>query len=345
MVESIRSFQTIGYDLLLLILDAWTAPSFLDRYGFPSKLSPMSKPRPEAVELTYALGAVSRLTGLSPELLRAWERRYGVVEPLRTPGGTRRYRAEDLERLRLLKAAVDAGHRIGNVASLPTDALRGLERPTPERTPPPLDPVLEAVERMDAAEAQRLIGLQLSALGPARFAREFAAPLAHEIGARWSSDGLGIASEHLATSIVRSMLGIALQPTAASVRGPRIAFATPSGERHELGIQMAALTALGAGASPIYLGVELPVEEMLAAVEISHAVALGVGIVSLPTLQAERAVAAIRGGLHEAVRLWIGGAGAPHLAPLDGVETIDDLEELEQRVERLGYERTREVRA
>jgi len=72
----------------------------------------------QALELTYPLRTVARLTGLSPEVLRAWERRYRVVTPARTPGGTRRYSAADLERLRLLKAAVDAGHRIGDVARL-----------------------------------------------------------------------------------------------------------------------------------------------------------------------------------------------------------------------------------
>ena len=66
-------------------------------------------------EVTFPVGAVSKLTGLSPHVLRAWERRYGVVEPLRSEGGTRRYRESDLEKLRLVKAAVDAGHRIGQV--------------------------------------------------------------------------------------------------------------------------------------------------------------------------------------------------------------------------------------
>src|SRR5512134_2440764 len=78
----------------------------------------MAKPRTSAVELTYPLRSASRLTGLSPEVLRAWERRHGVVQPLRTPGGTRRYRASDLERLRLMKAAIEAGHRIGQLAGL-----------------------------------------------------------------------------------------------------------------------------------------------------------------------------------------------------------------------------------
>ena len=70
----------------------------------------MANTRSEDLELTYPLRTAARLTGLSPDLLRAWERRYGVVEPTRTPGGTRRYTAADLERLRLVKAP----HRPGS---------------------------------------------------------------------------------------------------------------------------------------------------------------------------------------------------------------------------------------
>ena len=78
----------------------------------------MAETKTEPLELTYPLRTVARLTGLSPHVLRAWERRYEVVVPLRTEGGTRRYRSADLERLRLVKSAVDAGHRVGQIAQL-----------------------------------------------------------------------------------------------------------------------------------------------------------------------------------------------------------------------------------
>jgi DNA-binding transcriptional MerR regulator len=299
----------------------------------------MERSKSEAIELTYPVGTVARLTGLSPELIRAWERRYGVVEPLRTPGGTRRYSAADLKRLRLVKAAVDAGHRIGQVARLDPAELEqraaGSQAPSTGR----LDEILSALERLDGAEAQRLLSLQLSALGPVRFAREFAVPLVREIGERWAGDRLPIASEHLATGVLRSMLGSALQPSAASLLGPRIVFATPTGERHELGLQMAALTALSAGANPIYLGAELPVEDLLDAVE-RVAAALALSLVTLPPNRAEQAVRAIRGGLPEEVRLWLGGAAATALEPRDGVDCIDSLEAFEQRVALLGFEST-----
>jgi len=295
-------------------------------------------PESERGETTYPLRAAARLTGLSPELLRAWERRYRAVEPLRTPGGTRRYRASDVDRLRLLKAVVDAGYRIGQIAQLDRAELE--RRAAAERAPSAagLEGVLAAVRRLDADETQRLLSVQFAAMGPVRFARELAIPLAREIGDRWADGRLGIASEHLTTAVVRSLLGAALAPNAVSRLGPRIVFATLSGERHELGLQTAALTAMGAGANPIYLGAELPVEELSRAVEEVGASVLGLSVVMRPAEESLSGLAEIRSELPGSVRLWVGGAGSESLEAREGVERIDDLELLERRVALLGFE-------
>lgn len=288
-----------------------------------------------AQEIDYPLRAVARLTGLAPELVRAWERRYRVVTPIRTPGGTRRYSAADLERLRLLKAAVDAGHRIGSVASLDLTELKRVSSPAPSPAGR-LDEIIRALNALEGAESQRLLSLQLSALGATRFARNVALPLLYEIGTRWTNGKMGIAQEHLATGVLRSLLGAALQPTASSLLGRRIIFATPTGERHELGLLMAALTAMGAGANPLYLGPELPVEDLLGAVEDTGAAALAISLVTLPATQAERIVGALRGGLNDNVQLWLGGSAAMALSTQRGVEMIGSLEDLEQRVTLFG---------
>ncbi len=287
----------------------------------------------EASEPTYSLGTTVRLTGLSPELLRAWERRYGVVEPLRTPGGTRRYRASDLERLRLVKSAVDAGHRIGRVAHLADVELRDCASGDSAESPTrPLDAMLAALERLDAGGFQHLLGVQFAALGPREFTAQVASPLVVEIGRRWADGRLNVACEHLATAGLRSTFGAAMQPTARSLMGPRIVFGTPANERHELGLMMAALSALGAGANVVYLGADLPAEEILRAVETTGAAALAISIVTLPAEDAKRSVAALRGGLPDHVPLWLGGAGATNGGPGEGIEQIPSLQALEQRV-------------
>ena len=294
----------------------------------------------DASEITYPLGAVTRLTGLSPHVLRAWERRYHVVEPLRTPGGTRRYRASDLERLRRVKAAVDAGHRISDVADLDDDALARLAEPG-ERPGDPLARALAAVARLDALEAERTIAEQLAALGPVRFAHRFALPLLEAVGEGWASDRVCMASEHLVTGLIRSLLGAALRPSAVSRAAPPILFATPSGERHEIGLLVAALTALGAGGNPVYLGAELPVDELVGAVRASGAAALAVGLVVVPEDEASALVAQLRERLPRHVELWIGGPIAARIELPAGVLAVDSLEALEQRVAALNLRASR----
>lgn len=302
----------------------------------------MPKPRTSIAEITYPLRSAAQLTGLSPELLRAWERRYRAVEPLRTPGGTRRYRASDLERLRLLRAAIDAGHRIGSLASLPNEELEQLARAVEVVPRDRLAGVLAALDDFDGAEAQRLLAIQLSTLGSLRFAREIAMPLLVEIGERWVGSRLRIASEHLATAVLRSLLGSALQPSAMSLRGARVVFSTLGGERHELGLLTAALCAMGAGANPVYLGPEVPVEDLLHAVERSGAAALALSVVAQPAAEVAAPLAALRAGLPSHVHLWIGGSGAEALPLPPGVERIESFEQLEQRVGLLGYEQSHE---
>jgi DNA-binding transcriptional MerR regulator len=176
--------------------------------------------------LTYPLRTVVRLTGLSPDLLRAWEKRHGVVIPERTDGGTRRYRASDVERLRFVKAAVDAGHRIGRIAELSNSELQLL---SPQGEPGSLDKLeemFEAIESFDAAELQRLLSVQLSTLGAPRFARDVAPAVLSEIGERWARGELAIAKEHMACAVIRNLIGPTLQPTALSASGPKMVFAT-----------------------------------------------------------------------------------------------------------------------
>ncbi len=297
------------------------------------RLGPMGD-APKDFPGTFPLRVASRLTGLSPELLRAWERRYGIVEPVRTPGGTRRYSAEDVERLQLAKAAVDAGHRIGQLAGLSAEELRARATPAMPEERAELQPILAEFERMDAAAAGRLLSQRLLALGPVAFARQVALPLSREIGDRWAAQQLSVSVEHLATGVLRSMLGAALQPTAVSELGPRIVFATPSGESHEIGLQAAALTALGAGACPVYLGADLPVDDIAASTRSVGAPAVAMSLVAIAPSRAAKAVEELLDALPANVHLWLGGAAAQGACPADDdrVRVIEDLEAFESQV-------------
>ncbi len=297
-------------------------------------------PPRKKTESTYALGAVCRITGLTPDLLRVWERRYAAVVPLRTPKGTRRYRVTDVARLQLLRNAVEAGHRIGSVATL-DDAQLGRLGSRPASEPDSAGPVaraLDAIETLDVATAERVVADQLGALGPVRFARELAIPLLQGIGERWMSGKICVAAEHMASALLRSMLGAALRPPPRIFGTPVILFATPPGERHELGLLISALVAMGAGASPIYLGSELPAKELARAVELSQAKAVAFALTNSAPRGARREIAATRSALPGGVEIWIGGGGAQVFAPPRGVLAIAGLDELERHVTRLREE-------
>ncbi len=288
-----------------------------------------------APEETYSVGRVARLTGVSPDLLRAWERRYGAVEPVRTPGGTRRYRAEDIDRLRLLKAVVDAGSRIGDVASLSTEELERRVSPAAAVDAAPLERAIAALARLDGVEAEQLIAGQLAGLGPVRFAKEFALPLLQRIGHEWREERMCVAAEHMGSALLRSLLGSALRPTAAHRGAPVVVFATLPGERHDIGLLIAALAALGAGAQPVFLGADLPVPELVRALELTGGQAVALSAVVQPREELEAGLEELRAALPDSVEIWVGGAAADGAETPEGVRPIETLARLEQRVELL----------
>ena len=271
----------------------------------------------------YSLGAVVKLTGLSEHTLRAWEARYGAIRPARTPKGTRRYGATDVARLRLLRDVVRAGHRIGEIAELSDAGLeaRLAELPAPEHRP--LDDLVAALDRLDLPEVERLLGLQLGALGPEAFCREIAAPLLHVVGDRWQSGVGSVASEHLLTSTMRGMLAMVLRASHHAPGAPVIVFTTPSGERHELGALIAAVVAVGAGADVRHLGPELPVEEVVAACATLGAQAVALSLVTLPDEDAHRYLTELRAQLPASTEILAGGAAARSVEGREGMRLLD----------------------
>jgi MerR family transcriptional regulator, light-induced transcriptional regulator len=289
--------------------------------------------RKAAPEMTYSLGLVSRMTGLSPHVLRAWERRYEAVTPVRTPGGTRRYRESDLARLRLLQAAVAAGHSIGDVAKLDDESLRSQLQAREGEERPALGEILAALDHLDMGESERLLGIQLAALGPRRFARSVVMPLLQEIGSRWEKRELCMASEHLASAVVRSLLGTLLRRRGGSAPTPAILFTTLTGDRHEMAVLVAAVTAADLGANAVYLGPDLPPAEVALAAEKTDAAAVvsGVSRFNGTRLRAE-ALKELRRLLPDDVAVWVGGSGLEGIALPAGVEAFASLEALEQRI-------------
>jgi DNA-binding transcriptional MerR regulator/methylmalonyl-CoA mutase cobalamin-binding subunit len=282
----------------------------------------------------FSLGAVARMLGVTPHLLRAWERRYGAVRPARTPGGTRRYSEADVRRLRLLRAGVARGHPIGEIATLSLAELEARFAPLEIARSSPVESLWHAIAEVDASEAERLLGLQLGALGPRVFVREVALPLLCEIGERWERGTLCVAAEHAASAALRSLLGGVLRQRREG-GGPRLVFATPAGEHHELGLLAAAVCAQERGAQVTYLGPDLPADEIARAARERRADAVVLAVACRDGPPRQRAIEAAREALPRRVELWIGGAGSADLPPLAGVRVLPAMGVLEEAVDAL----------
>jgi DNA-binding transcriptional MerR regulator/methylmalonyl-CoA mutase cobalamin-binding subunit len=233
----------------------------------------------------HPIGVVARRTGLKPDLIRAWERRYGAVEPGRTDTRRRFYSDADVERLLLLRRVVNTGRGIGQVAGLSNEKLQALieEEPAPPppfpRRPasPPLpgsvDEIAESFLQLCLAAAQRLDVRELEvqierasvALSQANLLEKLLVPLMQRIGDLWHQGVLRPIHEHMASSVVRSFLGGMRNAYHAEATAPHLVVTTPARQHHELGALIAAATAAGEGWQVTYLGPDLPPEEIAAA--------------------------------------------------------------------------------
>jgi MerR family transcriptional regulator, light-induced transcriptional regulator len=271
----------------------------------------------------YPIRAVARMTGLSIDTLRAWERRYEAVVPRRSDRG-RLYSESDVNRLRQLGELVGRGHAIGTIARLPNAAigrlLQGTDRLSAVRSAPAptanLAALTSALERYDLDAIETALNGYALVLPPRDLVFGVVVPLLNQIGERWAAGTLGPAQEHLVSAIVRSVLGGLLRATVRPQATPKVVFATPPGERHELGLLCAALLTASESYGVVYLGAELPAADIWDATSRS-----GARIVVL-SLTMPGAVA--RSELRQladpppGVELWVGGSAAQNLLALSG---------------------------
>jgi len=300
------------------------------------------------MEELYKIQYVAKAADLSPYVIRAWERRYGAINPARTDSGQRLYSAADIERLKLLKAVTDSGHAISQVAGLDTDALRRAVSDTIPPPPPPLPhgPAglvaegLDAVVWYDGPGLQHILDRAAVELSQTVLLEQVVLPLMHHVGERWRAGQLRPAQEHLASAEVRGLLA-RLMNRARSVQigatGPLIVVTTPAGQLHEIGGQIIALTALSAGWRTLYLGPNLPAEDIAAAAKQAGARAVALSVVypmADPVTAAE--LERLAGYLPCGVMLYIGGRAArSYVEALAGTNAVfpESLDEFRRSLE------------
>jgi methanogenic corrinoid protein MtbC1 len=280
------------------------------------------------------MAAVTQRTGVGQHTLRAWERRFGVPQPVRLPSGHRRYTPVQVDHLELVVRALALGHRAGDVLPMTAASLRGLLGDA-GRGSLGADSWQEDLLRrsIDFDREGILAAVHQAAahLGVHRFLRERLCPLLSAVGEAWTRGDLAIRHEHFLTELLQDTLRSLRAPLESAAQGRLLLLATLPGERHSLGLQMVALTAAAAGRRLMILGTETPIAEIVAvALELSaQAVALSVSLASAnPTTVG--VIVRLAAELPPGTALWIGGSGARRLDKMPrATRQFASLEELE----------------
>lgn len=299
------------------------------------------------MELKHSIKVVSRKTGLSPHLIRVWEKRYSTTQPQRNDVNRRLYSIEDIERLRLLKCATDSGHSIGDIAHLPTDRLAQLVADDPAGAPPPattrhlvheasvtttpvpnpaewMERAYLAVQEMDSVALEAVLDAASVQLGQLRLLSEVIVPLVSRIGEAWRMGQLKVAHEHVASAAIRTFLGHVARPISVHPSAPVLVTTTPAGQLHELGAVLVAAAATHDGWRVVHAGASMPSEEIVSVVQAHRARAVALSIVHPeddPHLEEE--LRRLRRLLPSAVAILVGGrASGAYWSVLEEIEAI-----------------------
>jgi MerR family transcriptional regulator, light-induced transcriptional regulator len=269
----------------------------------------------------YSIRVASRLTGISPDKLRIWERRYGFPAPLRTATGLRVYDDKDVERLALIARAIEAGYRAGDaIAAAPEELKRFVADSAESKQPAPAGTIdveeLLRLLRDDQPEALRdALRQAVATLGPKRFVTDIATPLVRAVGDAWHDGKIRVRHEHLLSSTLSTQLRLLLVAYEQTRGGAVALLTTLPDERHGLGLEMAALYLALSGFTIRMLGVDTPIADIVEAARGLHADVVGISVSA--AAEPEAATAALRAILSKLrpdVELWLGGRAAVTLS-------------------------------
>jgi len=270
-------------------------------------------------EQGHAIRVVVRRTGLSVHVIRVWERRYGAVKPVRSPTNRRLYSNADIERLRLLSIATKAGHSISHIAALSDERLQELIRmDAPSEITRPLQPAgdaaeyvaacMLAIERLDVVGLETQLTRAATEMSQQALIETVIDPLMHGIGDAWQRGVLRIADEHVATDVIRTFLGNMQNLRRPSASGPGIVVTMPVGQVHEIGAMMVTVLATSAGWRALYLGPDVPSEEICGAARRHRAKVVALSLVfPLGDPHVSRELRRIHTGLDAGVAIFAGG--------------------------------------
>jgi MerR family transcriptional regulator, light-induced transcriptional regulator len=293
-----------------------------------------SQPTPDAGAGYLRIGQLARRTGVSPELLRAWEQRYGLLQPTRTAGGFRLYSIADEARVQRMQSLVSGGLAAAQAARL---VLSGGE-PAPPTVPASATTLEDAtgaltasLDRLDEQAANAALDQLFATYTVETVLQEVILPYLHSLGERWEAGEVSVAHEHFASNLIRGRL-LGLAQGWGQGQGPGAILACVPGEQHELGLLVFGVALHRRGWRITYLGTDSPIDPVA---DISRSVVPAV--VVLLGMTEEGFLDQARGieKLAKQVQVVIAGRGATHEVarrtrthsldqdPVSAAETID----------------------
>ncbi|NDG38370.1 MAG: MerR family transcriptional regulator [Betaproteobacteria bacterium] len=275
------------------------------------------------------ISAVERDTGISKDKLRIWERRYGFPTPLRDDNGERLYPQAQVQRLRMIKRLMDAGHRPGRIVVASEQVLAGLlAAPAPSAAAglatPQVEECMALLRDHDVEGLQRQLSQAVLRMGLGPCVLGLIAPLTTHVGEAWIHGELAIFEEHIFTEALQQVLRQALQavPRQALAERPKVLLSTLPGEPHGLGLLMVEAMLMQEGCQCLSLGVQTPLDELprAAAAHGADMVALSFSGLLSPGL-VRRNLRELRALLPAQTELWAGGS-SPALQGRSGIEGV-----------------------
>ena len=252
------------------------------------------------------IGELSRRSGVSPELLRAWERRYGLLNPTRSPGGLRLYSVEDLRRVEAMQRHLAEGFAAAEAAALASETP-GLALQPQALAPVDVRAELQAAfDAYDEPRAQAALDRLLAAATLDAALSDVLLPYLHELGERWARGEVSIAQEHFASDVLRGRL-LALARGWGRGVGPVALLACAPGERHEFGLIAFGLALRSHGWRVAYLGSDTPLDTLESAAQVLEP---SLVVVSAMVEDGVQRIARQLGELASRYPLAVGGPGA-----------------------------------
>jgi len=299
-------------------------------------------------EKKYSIKAVSRISGLTEFVIRAWEKRYNAVTPSRTDSNRRVYSQTDIEKLKLLHQATAKGHSIGNIANLNIETLKELND-TPEADEIALkrnisnnfdpsnqvDICFEAIQKLDAEKLETELLKASISLSQPDLIEKLLIPLLEKTGQNWEAGKIRVINEHLASTVIGPFLFNLIDSYKIPNTAPKILFTTPMGQQHEFGALLASAVAAYSGWKAIYLGCNLPVVDFINAAEKMKPKAVAISIIYPPDdLQLKNDLLKLK-MLNKEIAIFAGGrAASTYLDVLDQINAyyIKDLNEFKTKL-------------